>query len=558
MPKVKSLTYFFLLSFVLALNMVCGQNKSTTIQVQENRKFYIHKIEKGQSLYAISKLYSISVDELYNYNPELKQGAKAGQEIRIPFSEEPIVKTNAGAAQADTGRYITHKLVKGETIYSICRKYSISERQLAIYNPSISQGLKEGQIIVVGQKAKPKSPVKSGASAKAAPAPKNTMVDSSLFKPVSKPHKEVYNVALALPFKLDQTLALDVNAILRSNSPFPSIPSKATDFYLGFKRAMDSLSTKSFSVNLELYDIDDKDSSGLRRFTNETKFKEHDIIFGPFYANGFKAIAKKAKEYNIPIVTPITQPNKILYNNIYVSKTNPSKYTLLEGLVDYCMDSLMMEKCNMMLVTNGDKDKKDLNFVNAFRKHFAERIKSDERLSKDSLRVVKGIEGVKKGYVAGVKNIIVNLSENQVLISDFITQLALFNKEKDIVFCGWENNSTNDNIDQEYLNDLNYTFPYQFNLIDTAYSRVLQKYYLDEQATIPGEYFFMGFEVAYYYLKHLRDVGPEFIHKLDQYPMEMQHMRFKFFRPDLSTGFDNRGLYIYKYNNYSLHKTGWK
>lgn len=558
MPNTKHHTCFFLFLVLFQLNCAIGQNKSTTIQVQENRKFYIHKIEKGQSLYAISKLYGISVEELYNYNPELKQGAKAGQEIRIPVNAPVAEKTPSITASSDTSKYLTHKLVKGETIYSICRKYNITERQLAAYNPALSQGLKEGQVIVVGEKVKPKTMVKPGTAPKAAPAPKSSLVDSSLFKPQSKDRKENYNVALALPFKLDQTLGLDLNAILRSGSAFPSVPALATDFYLGFRLAIDSLSAKNFSINLELYDIDDKDSLGLLKFTNEAKFKDHDFIFGPLYANGFKAIAKKAKEFHIPIVSPITQQNKILYNNMYISKTNPSQFTLLEGLADYCIDSLMKEKCNVMLVNSTDKDKKDANFVSAFKKYFMERVKLADRANKDSLRLVKGIEGVKSAFVPNVKNIIINLSTNQVLISDFITQLAMFKKDKDIVFCGWENNSSNDNIDQEYLNDLNYTFPYQFNLIDSAYTESLTKRYVNMQATSPGEYFFMGFEVGYYYLLNLKLHGPEYIHKLDLYPMEMTHMRFKFSRPDLSTGFDNRGLYIYKYQDYKLHKTGWK
>jgi LysM repeat protein len=558
MPKVKLLTYFFLLLCFLQLSIVLGQNKSTNIQVQENRKFYIHKIEKGQSLYAISKLYNVSVEELYNYNPELKEGAKAGQEIRVPLANVAAEKSPSTTVLSDTSRFITHKVLKGETVFSICRKFNISERQLATYNPSISQGLKEGQALIIGEKTKPKTPAKSGAPPKNPLTQKNTIVDSAAFHPVSGPRKEVYTVALALPFKLVQTLDLDINSILRSNTAFPKIPALAADFYLGFKFALDSLSSKEFSVNLQLYDIDDKDSSGIADFTKAIKLKSPDFIFGPLYANGFKSIAKAAKDAHVPIVSPITQQNKILYNNIYISKTNPSQFTLLEGLADFCLDSLMKEGFNVILVASEDKNKKDANFVSAFRKYFSERIKGIERLSKDSLRLVKGIEGVRKAYVPDEKNIIINLSTNQVLISDFITQLALFKKDKDIVLCGWESNSSNDNIDQQYLNDLNYTFPHQFNLIESQYQPALINKYSTVQNTTPGEYFFLGYEVAYYYLSHLKQFGPEFIHKLDQYPAEMQQMRFKFFRPDLSTGFDNRGLYIYRYNNYKLYKTGWK
>lgn len=547
---------FFVLLVMTALQAM-SQQKSTVIQEQEGRKFYLHKIEKGQSLYAISKLYGVSVDELYNLNPELKNGAKAGQEIRIAVQSPSVQSSSTSSTSQDTGRFITHKINKGETIYSICRRYNLSERQLAAYNPMLSQGLKEGQVIVVGEKVKSKPAAKS--QAKSPVAAKQQVLDSAQWLYPSKVRKEKYTIALALPFRIDQTRELDLQALLRSRSPFPNIPSLSIDFYLGFKLAMDSLNDEQFKTELRLYDIDDKDSLKLAAFAKDPAFKELDLIIGPLYAGGFKSISKKAKDQTIPIVSPITQQNKILFNNPFISKTNPSVYTLLESLADYCIDSLMKEKCNIILVAASDKEKKDANFVNAFRKYFTERQKQSVSPVKDSLRVVsKGVDGIKAAYLPGVKNIVINLSSNQVLISDFITQLALFSKDKDIVLCGWEGNSSNDNIDQEYLNDLHYTFPYPFNLIDTLYSSSRTKYYMEKMGTCPSEYFHLGFDLGYYYLKHLKDNGPDFIHHLDRYPAHSEHLRFKFSRPDISTGFDNRGVFIYRYNNYKLSRTAWE
>lgn len=557
------LIYRIGLSAITLLVFLCSgfqslsQNKSTVIQEQEGRKFYLHKIEKGQSLYAISKIYGVSVDDLYNLNPDLKSGAKAGQEIRIPVQNVPAQTSGSIQPQADTSRYITHRIIKGETIYSICRRYNISERQLSVFNPGLAQGLKEGQVIVVGEKTKGKSSSKT--SVKTGAGTRQQTLDSAQWLHPIKPKKENYSIALILPFRLEQNRELDLAPILRNNAPFPNIPALAVDFYLGFKLAMDSLNDQNFKTNLKLYDIDDKDSLSLGALVRDPGFKELDFIFGPLYANGFKSISRKAKDNYIPIVSPITRQNKILYNNPYISKTNPSQYTLLESLADYCLDSLMKEKCNIILVAASDKEKKDVNFVTAFKKYFLEKQKAQNLPARDSLRIAnKGIEGVKSAYVPGMKNIVVNLSTNQVLISDFITQLALFKKDKEIVLCGWENNSSNDNIDQEYLNELNYTFPYQFNLIDSLYSNSRITYYLNKQGTVPSEHFHMGFDLGYYYLKNLKEQGPEFVHHLDQYPEQSEHMRFKFVRPDITTGFDNRGVFIYRYSNYKLCRTEWK
>jgi LysM repeat protein/ABC-type branched-subunit amino acid transport system substrate-binding protein len=527
-------------------------------------------MEKGQSLYAVSKLYAISLEEIYRINPELKNGAKADQSIKIPFAPTPAVVSNTISvttftAPVDTNKFITHKISKSETVYFITRKYGITEKQLATYNPGITPTLKEGQIIIVGEKFKRKPPVipakdpKDTKQITTAREIKPTLVlDSSLLKPISKPKKTEYNVGLILPFRLDHTLQLDLNDLVKSNSNFPPVPALAVDFYLGFKRSVDSLTAADYKVNIHLYDIDDKDSVKLIQLVNDPKFKDLDLIFGPLYANGFKTISKKAKELFIPIVSPITQQNKILYNNVYISKTNPSQFTLMESLADYCIDSLVQNNANIILMLLSDKDKKEVAFVNAFKKYYNEKQRALGKLPKDTVTSAKGIAGVKTAYKPNVKNVIVSLSTNQVFIADFTTQLALFADKKDIVFCGWQNLTETDNIDQEYLNQLNYVFPYQYNLTNISAYNSLSKKYKEQQETIPGEYFYIGFDIAFYYLKNLKESGPDFIHNLNNLPLETNYMRFKFTRPDNATGFDNRGVYIFKYDDYQLRKTGWK
>src|SRR3954471_3266728 len=73
---------FIALSF---LSLAAGaQVRSSTVQTIDGTKYYIHKIEKNQSLYGISKLYGVSIEELQRINPELKNGAKLNQLIKVP------------------------------------------------------------------------------------------------------------------------------------------------------------------------------------------------------------------------------------------------------------------------------------------------------------------------------------------------------------------------------------------------------------------------------------------------------------------------------------------
>jgi LysM repeat protein len=538
-----------------------GQLKSNNIKTINGKKYYLHKVEKKQTLYSISKLYTVDLEAIYNLNPELKSGVKAEQEIIIPIADKKLnnIKSENGnltPEAIDTLKFITHKADKSETLFSICKKFNISQEEIIELNPLLRNGLKERQLLILGKKNKTSDNKKNSLILKTS---KINITDSVTINKIIKTKKTDYKIALVLPFKLDQTLNIDIENLAKSNSNFPLSSELAIDFYLGFKKAINYLVTDKFKINIELFDISDNDSLILNELEKNTSFKELDFIFGPFFAGGFKSISKKAKEFYIPIISPTTQQNKILHDNIYTSKTNPSQYSLIESLADYCIDSLKNINANILLATISDKDKKESDFVNAFKIRYNEKLNLLGK-TKDSLHLVKGITGIKKSYLSKKNNIIVFFSNKKIFVSDFINQIALLSNDKNIILCGLQSTTFFDNLDQEYLNQLGYTFPFQYDLstINNKIDTEIIASYIDEQGTFPSENYFIGYDIATYYLKHLRDDGPEFIHQLDKLPSVSNYIRFNFFRPDSTTGFDNRGSYIFKYNNYELIKTGWK
>lgn len=547
--------YFLLCFLCFASFIFFGQTKSTTIQTINGEKFYIHKIEKGQSLYSIAKLYQTTLEELYIENPELKSGTKAGQEIKIPITTNATkttptvsqVNTTPVNVPVDTSKYNMYKVAKGETVYALTKKFNLSPEYFEKLNPGAKNGIKEGQFVAIGEKTK-------SVSTKTLTA----KVDSVIPIKINLPKKTEYNLALILPFKLDMVDQIIPSNLAKSNINFPQISSLAIDFYLGFKQAVDSLSSANFKLNIALYDLDDKDSLNLTNITNTLSNKQTDFIFGPMYANGFKTLALKAKEQNIPIVSPITQQNKFLFDNIFASKTNPSQFTMVEALADYILDSLKPKQAKVILNIASEKDQKEMAFAKAFKQYYNEKSRKLGYTLRDTVFSAKGMPGIKATYTSGIKNIIISLSNNQVLVTDFTTQLAIFANKKDITLCGWEETTMVDNIDQEYLNQLNYTFPSSNNITNAkAYQSIIGNYQA-KQNTYPGKFYFIGFDIGMYYLKNLKQYGQDFIFRLNELPSETNYIRFKFTRPDNSTGFDNNGVYIFKYANYQLTETGWK
>jgi ABC-type branched-subunit amino acid transport system substrate-binding protein/LysM repeat protein len=77
-----------LLSGILSLPSYAQESlrlmKSTKIEKINGKDFYIHNVKKGQTLYMIGKAYEVEVNEIIQENPEVKEGLKAGQMLRIP------------------------------------------------------------------------------------------------------------------------------------------------------------------------------------------------------------------------------------------------------------------------------------------------------------------------------------------------------------------------------------------------------------------------------------------------------------------------------------------
>src|SRR5688500_12457211 len=56
-------------------------------------QYFLHRVEKNETLYSVSKKYNVTVEELESLNPSLKKGVlKAGMLLRVPEKKTETVK----------------------------------------------------------------------------------------------------------------------------------------------------------------------------------------------------------------------------------------------------------------------------------------------------------------------------------------------------------------------------------------------------------------------------------------------------------------------------------
>lgn len=155
-----------LLIVVLAGSIIAGAAVRDSIgtKVKNGKVYIVHRVERGEGLYSISRKYDVSLKQLVEYlgRDELKADEvilvptkrKAPMEEKVVknyFSanlKKPVKEDKANEEQTTTFASI-HLVKKGETLYGISRKYNTSVDVLVSLNGLKAEPIKVGQKLIV-------------------------------------------------------------------------------------------------------------------------------------------------------------------------------------------------------------------------------------------------------------------------------------------------------------------------------------------------------------------------------------------------------------------------
>lgn len=521
-------------------------------------KYYLHTVEKGQTLFAIAKFYNCSVNTIVIENPEAIDGINPGQILRVP-----VEKIKQPETHIDTTHFNIIKVEHGQTLFSISKKYNITIEKLKTLNPELKEGLKEGQSIKIpiaqkmatSEKQEKKTAEKTEKKAvdpvpgisKTELSPKDTIIRTIY----SGEKKEEYAIAFFLPFHAEEANEMDLNKLEKGEVELPNKTEVALQFYEGALLAIDSLKKLKLKAKIFVYDIDDTDSLNIYTILKKPELAEMDLMIGPLYGSSFIAISKFAKEHSIAIISPFTQVNKILFNNPFVCKVTPSSTLQVEQMAHFVIDTFQTQ--NIILVSNGGG--KEVSFINAFKKTANEDLLKSGHLLSDSLKEAKNLSVVQSMLSSTKTNVIVLPSNNQSYVTEFTRGLNNSSEKYKIVLFGMHSWMNFDNLDLDYLNSLSLHIPSN-NYIDYQNSATTNfiKNYREKYKTEPENYVYQAFDVTYYFVSALQKFGTGFLKTISTYNLQGLNSGFNFIQYPSESGFENKFVYILKYENFSLHK----
>lgn len=148
--------FLLLTGFIIPLATLATED-SIGVEVVDGKTYVLHRIEQGETLYRISVNYTVSVDDILKANPGLESSVyKAGQVIRVPSRSAPpaIVKRDdpkTYPGNPATSNSASHKVLPGETLYSIAKHYGLTVKQLMAMNDMTSADIRDGQVLHVSK-----------------------------------------------------------------------------------------------------------------------------------------------------------------------------------------------------------------------------------------------------------------------------------------------------------------------------------------------------------------------------------------------------------------------
>jgi len=132
-------------------------NQTTEVPVTETEKpvntikTLTHKVKSGESLFTISKKYKVTVEELKNINNLTGSNIHPGQDIKISLAKESGVEESVMTKHVETSKSITHKVTKGESLFTISKEYNVSIDALKEMNNMTDNKIHFGQELIILQ-----------------------------------------------------------------------------------------------------------------------------------------------------------------------------------------------------------------------------------------------------------------------------------------------------------------------------------------------------------------------------------------------------------------------
>lgn len=593
----------FIQSVFLALALMAGSSIKVMAQASAESGYFLHTVTKGQSLYSISSMYNVSIDDIVRLNPGSDKQIREGAALKIPQavstnSDKPVFHTiqagetlyrlsvkynittqaiceaNPGLSSENfrSGQVIIipvqsaskteketpkatakeettvkmndwkdmHKVERKETIFSISREYGITEEELIAANPELKNGkLKRGTFLFI-----PYGKNEQKTQQTESKPTVQELTDEEIFSRFEDSKKEIKTIkaAVLLPFMAGTSANMDEQI-------------RMVEYYEGFLMAVDSLKKEGVSVDLYTYDTKGKEAT-LNNILARKEMKNMDIIFGPARSQDIDALATFADKNNIRLVIPFAPKVDQVFKNPHIYQVNTPQSYLYSEVYEHF--NRKFSGCNVIFLnaSNGDREKDE--FIKGMKTGLKENgISYRDFTMTDNFYDITTVMDTLKN------NIFIPTSGKSTALVKILPQLTQIRRERPgysmnlFGYPEWQT-YTNDYLASFYeIDTYFYSSFYTNNLFPAAvnFTHAYRRWYSKDMANIYPKYGMLGYDTGYFFLKGLSKYGNKMEENLGSIHVTPIQTGFKFERVNNWGGFINRKVFFVHFSkDYELIK----
>lgn len=593
----------FIQSVFLALALMAGSSIKVMAQASAESGYFLHTVTKGQSLYSISSMYNVSIDDIVRLNPGSDKQIREGAALKIPQavstnSDKPVFHTiqagetlyrlsvkynittqaiceaNPGLSSENfrSGQVIIipvqsaskteketpkatakeettvkmndwkdmHKVERKETIFSISREYGITEEELIAANPELKNGkLKRGTFLFI-----PYGKNEQKTQQTESKPTVQELTNEEIFSRFEDSKKEIKTIkaAVLLPFMAGTSANMEEQI-------------RMVEYYEGFLMAVDSLKKEGVSVDLYTYDTKGKEAT-LNNILARKEMKNMDIIFGPARSQDIDALATFADKNNIRLVIPFAPKVNQVFKNPHIYQVNTPQSYLYSEVYEHF--NRKFSGCNVIFLnaSNGDREKDE--FIKGMKTGLKENgISYRDFTMTDNFYDITTVMDTLKN------NIFIPTSGKSTALVKILPQLTQIRRERPgysmnlFGYPEWQT-YTNDYLASFYeIDTYFYSSFYTNNLFPAAvnFTQAYRRWYSKDMANIYPKYGMLGYDTGYFFLKGLSKYGNKMEENLGSIHVTPIQTGFKFERVNNWGGFINRKVFFVHFSkDYELIK----
>lgn len=592
----------FIQSVFLALALIAGSSIKVMAQATAESGYFLHTVTKGQSLYSISSMYNVTIDDIVRLNPgsdkQIREGAalkipqatttnsdkpvfhtiqagetlyrlsvkynvttqaiceanpglstenfRSGQVIIIPVQSDskPQKETPKTEEQVNTNVKMNdwkdmHKVERKETIFSISREYGITEEELIAANPELKKGkLKKGTFLFIPYGKNDKKQ-----ESESQPTTKE-LTNEEVFSQNEELKKDIKTIkaAVMLPFMAGTSTNMDEQV-------------RMVEYYEGFLMAVDSLKKQGVSIDLYTYDTKGREAT-LNSILSKKEMKNMDIIFGPAKAQDIDVLATFADKNNIRLVVPFAPKVDEVFKNPHIYQINTPQSYLYSEVYEHFTRKFSDSNVIFLNASNGDREKDE----------FIKGMKTELRNNGISYRdftVTDNFYEITTVMDTLRNNIFIPTSGKSTALVKILPQLTQIRRERPNYMMNlfgypeWQT-YTNDYLASFYeIDTYFYSSFYTNNLFPAAvhFTNSYRRWYSKDMANIYPKYGMLGYDTGYFFLKGLSKYGNKMEENLNSIQVTPIQTGFKFERVNNWGGFINRKVFFVHFSkDYELIK----